>query len=163
MPVYHPPMPASASETKALFEELKTEIRQTKKEISQLLSEMKKDSAIIGSNYLYVDDKSKRFSSIFGSGKDSQLLKPYVERYNTTFNVYWKKIDEAAEYTVEVYKYISNEWYKLSDIFVSRTETYLAITNLVGDGYVFRVIARDRNGIEIAKSEGTVIGSKTAE
>ena len=64
---------------------------------------------------------------------------------------------------MEVYKYLSNEWYKLSDIFVSRTETYLAITNLVGDGYVFRVIARDRNGIEIAKSEGTVIGSKTAE
>ena len=163
MPVYHPPMPASASETKALFEELKTEIRQAKKEISQLLSEMKKDSAIIGSNYLYVEDESKRFSSIFGRGKDSQLLKPYVERDNTTFNVYWKKIDEAAEYTVEIYKYIANEWYKLLDVFVSRTDAYAAITNLVGDGYVFRVVARNRSGEEIAKSSGTIIGSKTAE
>lgn len=34
MVVHHPPMPASASETKALFEELKTEIRQTKKKKS---------------------------------------------------------------------------------------------------------------------------------
>ena len=163
MPVYHPPMPASASETKALFEELKTEIRQTKKEISQLLSEMKKDSAIIGSNYLYVDYESKRFSSIFGSGKDSQLLKPYVERYNTTFNVYWEQLEDAAEYSVEVYKYVSMRWYKLTEICVDRNEGYTAITNLVGQGYVFRVIARNRAGEELAKSAGNIIGSKVAD
>ena len=163
MAVYHPPMPASASETKALFEELKAEMRQTKKEISQLLSEMKKDSTAIGSNYLYIDYESKQFSRIFGNGKDSQLLKPYVERYNTTFNIYWKKVDVAAEYVVEIYKYIANEWYKLSDVFVSRTDAYAAITNLVGDGYVFRVVARNRSGEEIATSAGTIIGSKTAE
>ena len=163
MVVHHPPMPASASETKALFEELKTEIGQTKKEISQLLSEMKKDSAIIGSNYLYVDDESKRFSSIFGSGKDSQLLKPYIERYNTTFNVYWQQIDEAAEYSIEVYKHVSMRWYKLTEICVDRNEGYTAITNLVGQGYVFRVVARNRAGEELAKSSGIIIGSKTAE
>ena len=54
-------------------------------------------------------------------------------------------------------------WYKLTEISVDRNEGYVAISNLVGDGYVFRVVARNRNGEEIAKSEGTIIGSKTAE
>ena len=91
------------------------------------------------------------------------MLKVYVERADTTFNVYWQQIDEAAEYSVEVYKYVSMRWYKLTEISVDRNEGYVAISNLVGDGYVFRVVARSRDGEEIAKSAGVVIGSKIAE
>jgi hypothetical protein len=147
MAVYHPPMPATASQ------------------MEQLIAEIKKAAAEKDkiTNELNVQTPSQYFQNQFGAENKGDLLNVFVERFNTTFNVYWKKIDEAAEYTVEIYKYISNEWYKLSDIFVSRADAYLSITNLVGVGYVFRVIARDRNGIEIAKSEGTIIGFKTAE
>ena len=54
-------------------------------------------------------------------------------------------------------------WYKLTEICVDRNEGYAAITNLVGQGYVFRVVARNRAGEELAKSAGTIIGFKTAE
>ena len=90
------------------------------------------------------------------------MLKVFVERDNTTFNVYWQQIDEAAEYSIEVYKYIPMRWYKLTEVCVNRNEGYAAITNLVGQGYVFRVVARNRDGEELAKSAGVIIGSKTA-
>lgn len=114
-------------------------------------------------NELSVQIASQYFSNKFGNENKGELLKVYVERSNTTFNVYWKQLEEAAEYTVEIYKYVSMRWYKLKDIYVDRNEGYIAITNLVGGGYVFRVVARDRNGEELAKSAGIIIGSKKAE
>lgn len=114
-------------------------------------------------NELSVQIASQYFSNKFGNENKGELLKVYVERSNTTFNVYWKQLEDAAEYSVEVYKYVSMRWYKLTEISVDRNEGYVAISNLVGDGYVFRVVARNRSGEEIAKSEGTIIGSKTAE
>jgi len=140
-------MPATASQMEQLIAEIK-----------KLALEKDKTT-----NELSVHITSQYFSNKFGNENKGELLKVYVERSNTTFNVYWKQLEEAAEYTVEIYKYVSMRWYKLKDIYVDRNEGYTAITNLVGEGYVFRVVARDRNGEELAKSAGIIIGSKKAE
>ena len=149
MAVYNPPAPATARQ----MEELITEIKKLTYSSSNGQT----------TNQLNVQNHSQDFSNMFGQGNNGEVLKVFVERDNTTFNVYWQKIDEAAEYSIEVYKYVSMRWYKLTEICVDRNEGYVAITNLVGDGYVFRVVARNRSGEEIVKSEGTIIGSKTAQ
>lgn len=106
-----------------------------------------------------------KFSTIFGDEYCGSMLKVYVERDDDKFNVYWKQIEEAAEYIVEVYKHIEklNEWYKLTSICVDRNNGYVALNNLFGKGYVFRVIASDRNDQEIAKSAGIIIWDEKAE
>ena len=147
MTVYHPPMPATASQMEQLIAEIK-----------KIATEKAKTT-----NELSVQIASQYFSNKFGNGNKGELLKVYVERSNTTFNVYWKQLEDAAEYSVEVYKYVSMRWYKLKDIYVDRNEGYIAITNLVGDGYVFRVVAKNRSGEELAKSAGMIIGGKSAE
>jgi hypothetical protein len=114
-------------------------------------------------NELSVQPASLYFSNKFGKENKGELLKVFVERANTTFNIYWKQLEDAAEYTVEIYKYVSMCWYKLTEKSVDRREGFAEITNLVGDGYVFRVVARNRAGEELAKSAGVIIGSKTAE
>lgn len=123
-------------------------------EMAELIAEVKKLSSQDGqtTNELNVQIHGQYFSNKFGQGNNSEILKVYVERYNTTFNVYWQQIDEAAEYSVEVYKYVSMRWYKLTEISIERNEGYVAISNLVGDGYVFRVKAMNRFGGELAKS-----------
>ena len=151
MPVVHPPMPATASQMAE----------------AELISEIKKLTSSSSNrqttNELNVQIHSQYFSNKFGQGNNGEALKVFVERDNTTFNVYWQQIDEAAEYSVEVYKYVSMRWYKLTEISVDRNEGYVAISNLVGDGYVFRVKALNRAGEELAKSAGIIIGSKSAE
>ena len=131
--------------------------------VEKVIEEIKKSSTAKTTNELNVNMSSQYFSNKFGQGTNIDLLKVYVERADTTFNVYWKQIEDAAEYSIEVYKYVSMRWYKLTEISVDRNEGYVAISNLVGDGYVFRVKALNRAGEELAKSAGTVIGSKSAE
>ena len=138
-------------------------------QMAELITEIKKlTSASTSSNgqttnELNVQIHSQYFSNKFGQGNNGEVLKVFVERDNTTFNVYWQQIDEAAEYSIEVYKYVSMRWYKLTEICIDRNEGYTAITNLVGQGFVFRVVARNRAGEDLAKSSGIIIGSKTAE
>jgi hypothetical protein len=151
MPVIHPPAPATASQMAELITEIKK------------LTSASTSSNGQTTNELNVQIHSQYFSNKFGQGNNGEVLKVFVERDNTTFNVYWKQIDEAAEYSIEVYKHVSMRWYKLTEICVDRNEGYTAITNLVGQGYVFRVVARNRAGEELAKSSGIIIGSKTAE
>ena len=147
MTVVHPPTPATASQMVAL------------------LAEIKKLTSSDGQamNELNVQINSQYFTNRFGQGNNGEVLKVFVERDGTTFNVYWQQIDEAAEYSIEVYKYASMNWYKLTEICVNRNDGYTVITNLVGQGYVFRVIARNRAGEELAKSAGITIGSESAE
>ena len=147
MAIVHPPMLATANQ------------------MAELLTEIKKLTSSDGQtmNELNVQNNSQYFANRFGQGINGEVLKVFVERDGTTFNVYWQQIDEAAEYSIEVYKYVSMNWYKLTEICVDRNDGYTAITNLVGQGYVFRVIARNRAGEELAKSAGITIGSKSAE
>ncbi len=149
MAVVHPPMPATASQMAELINEIKK------------LTSSSSNGQI--TNELNVQIHSQYFSNKFGQENNGEVLKVFVERDNTTFNVYWQQIDEAAEYSVEVYKYVSMRWYELTEVCVNRNEGYTAITNLVGQGYVFRVVARNRAGEELAKSDGVVIGYEVAE
>lgn len=137
----------------------------TESQMAELLAEIKKLTSSDGqaTNELNVQINSQYFTNRFGQGNNGEVLKVFVERDGTTFNVYWQQIDEAAEYSIEVYKYVSMNWYKLTEICVGRNERYAVITNLVGQGYVFRVIARNRSREELAKSAGITIGSKSAE
>lgn len=147
MAVYHPPAPASATQMGKLIEEVRKTITEKNKT----------------TNELSVQIHSQYFSNKYGKENKGELLKVFVERFDTTFNVYWERLEDAAEYTVEIYKYVSMHWYKLTEKSVDRSEGYAEITNLVGDGYVFRVIARNRSGEELSKSAGIIIGSNTAE
>ena len=151
MAVYSPSMPATASQMAELITEIKK------------ITSASTSSNGQTTNELNVQINSQYFTNRFGQGNNGEVLKVFVERDGTTFNVYWQQIDEAAEYSIEVYKHVSMNWYKLTEICVGRNEGYAVITNLVGQGYVFRVVARNRAGEELAKSSGIIIGSKTAE
>lgn len=150
MPVIHPPAPVTYQGMKGLIDKL---IEENKKVLKH------KDTNALLDNPLIVDS----FYSSFGKAVCPNTLQTVVERYDTTFNVYWKQLDDAAEYRVELYKNINTSWYKLTDISVERNNGYASITDLVGDGYLFRVVAEDRNGEIIARSGGVVLGKDLAE
>lgn len=85
-------------------------------------------------------------------------LQPYVIREGQTFNVYWRPIEEAAEYRVVLYKIIESngrvDLYHLQDFSVDRNNHYLVVDGLVGNTFVFKVFAEDRNGKKVAESRG---------
>ena len=88
--VHHAP-PASSGQMTGLIEEVKN--------LALAVADLKEGKY---TNELHYQKQS--FSEIYGQGANEEKLKVYVERYNTTFNVYWMQIEEAAEYIVEVYK-----------------------------------------------------------
>lgn len=140
--VVHSPNPVSGQEMRTLIE--------------KLIEENKKISSHNDTNVLH--NMIKKFSTVYGDAIDPIKLKTFIERYDTTFNIYWQMLEDAAEYRVEVYKHISGIWYKLTEITADRQNGYVAITDLVGDGYVFRVVAEDRSGNILSRSAGMVIG-----
>ena len=105
----------------------------------------------------------KPFSAVYGEAIAPFKLKTFVERYDTTFNVYWQQLEDAAEYRVEIYKHVSGIWYKLTELTLDRNTGYASLTDLVGDGYVFRVVAEDRSGTILSRSSGMMIGYDKAE
>lgn len=150
MPVIHHPAPVSHQGMATL--------------IDKLIEENKKISKPLETNdFPDMSHMNQKFSVVYGEAISPLLLKTYVERSNTTFNVYWKTIDEASEYRVEIYKYVTGVWYKLSDISTDRNTGYIAINDLVGNGYIFRVVAEDRNGNILSRSAGMIIGYSTTE
>ncbi len=96
----------------------------------------------------------------FGTKINSGKLMAYVCREDQTFNVYWKAVEEAASYTVEVYRYVDLQqtWYHLTTIEVSRRDRYVSLSGFVGDGYAFCVTAENRNGEIIARSGAVRLG-----
>ena len=147
MPVLHSPNPVSGQHMERLFE--------------KLIEENKKLAPHKNTNIL--SNVTTPFSAVYQEAIAPHKLKTFVERYDTTFNVYWQMLEEAAEYCIEVYKHISGLWYKLTELNVDRNSGYVAITDLVGDGYVFSVVAEDRSGNIIARSAGMVIGYEITE
>ena len=134
--------PASSGQTERLFRELGSKIEALEEKIGKSTNTV----------------NAKCFSLKFGESISAASLMACVERQATTFNVYWKLLEAAAGYNVEVYKAINNVWYKLAEISAGRAQGYAAITDLVGDGYVFRVVAEGRGGEMLARSAGLVIG-----
>ena len=96
---------------------------------------------------------------------DELLLSPYVmvsKECPGVYNVYWKPVKEASRYIVSVYKCIKNDKrnvYHLADFDIERNTFYLSLDNLIGSGFIFKVMAEDRNGKIIAKSRGANEGS----
>lgn len=71
----------------------------TESQMAELLAEIKKLTSSDGqaTNELNVQINSQYFTNRFGQGNNGEVLKVFVERDGTTFNVYWQQIDEAAE------------------------------------------------------------------
>ena len=91
-------------------------------------------------------------------------LRPLLEMADDkkTGNVYWRKIDEAATYTVSLYKYhcnkdVEKKLYLLEEFEVDRNKGWLTIDNLCGDNYIIQVKAENRSGGILAVSRGIKI------
>lgn len=95
---------------------------------------------------------------VLDENKNELALFPYVIREGKTFNVYWKPVAEAAEYIVSLYRIIEFDkrtaLYHLKDYVVDRNETFLTVDGLIGNTFVFKVTAENRNGEVLAMSRG---------
>lgn len=90
---------------------------------------------------------------------NEQQLLPYMDNDRETYNLYWLPIENAAQYVVTVYKFITfgryyGRLYQLKRATVDRNTCYFAIGKLLGETYIFRVAAEDREGNIIAQSRG---------
>lgn len=123
-----------------------------------------KDIKLEGLYYLPYDTPKSKLSVLDKCENEIGLL-PYVIRDGNTFNVYWKTIDDAADYIVSLYKIIEvngrKELYHLNDYTVDRNENMFVISDLIGNTFVFKVAAEDRRGKIIALSRGIVKGYPT--
>ena len=77
-------------------------------------------------------------------------------------NLYWQKMEEAASYTVSLYKYYPNKdvekkLFLLEEFEVDRNKHWLTINNLFGNNYIIRIKAEDRSGGILAVSRGIKI------
>lgn len=118
------------------------------------------------SNLYYLPyDEPKNQLLILDKCDNELALMPYVIREGQTFNVYWKSIEEAADYIVSLYKIIEENsrkyLYHLNDYTVERNENMFVISGLIGNTFVFKVSAEDRSGKKIAVSRGIVNGFPT--
>lgn len=107
--------------------------------------------------YLEYEDEFSQFDEMI----DENSLKPYIifNKNNGEFNAYWLKVEDASQYIVSVYKIIDydkfgKKLYHLRDYFVERNVHFLSLSNLLGDNYIFRIVAENRDGEIIAKSRG---------
>lgn len=105
-------------------------------------------------------EKTENILKRLDQSKNELSLQPYVIKEGNTFNVYWKSITEAAEYRISLYKIIEydgrKDLYHLKDYCVERNENLLVVDNLIGNNFVFKVIAENREGKMIAESRGIV-------
>ncbi len=123
-----------------------------------------KDITLEGLYYLPYDTPKSKLCILDKCENELSLL-PYVIRDGQTFNVYWKQVDDAADYIVSLYKIIEvngrKDLYHLNDYTVDRNENILVISGLIGNTFVFKVAAEDRSGKTIALSRGIVNGYPT--
>jgi hypothetical protein len=101
------------------------------------------------------------FVATFGQAVKSERLDAFVCREGQTFNVYWLGVGEAVRYSVEVFKCIYDKWYPLTIVQTERHTHYVSLSGLVGEGFVFRVSAEDRNGEMLSRTDGIVMGKQT--
>ena len=77
-------------------------------------------------------------------------------------NLYWQKMEDAASYTISLYKYYPNndvekKLFLLEEFEVDRNKHWLTINNLFGNNYIIRIKAEDRSGGILAVSRGIKI------
>ena len=91
------------------------------------------------------------FYEEFGEDINDEQLSAFYEREGHTFNIFWQKIERGvAAYTIELYKYHDSQIFHLKNIEVDRNEGFVCIDGLVGDDYIFRVVAESRDGSVLA-------------
>ncbi len=99
----------------------------------------------------------------FNTYKNEFELSPYIVKSGQCLNVYWNKIEDAAEYIVALYKKYDRPYlqkiYHLKDYTVERNDGFVSIDGLMDEGYIVTVRAENRNGEEIALSRGIPINS----
>lgn len=106
------------------------------------------------------EDKCNAESELnqFNERKNEFDLLPYVFKEGNVVNVQWRSVNAAARYIVELYRHVSQwpkpELYKLQSYEIDRNVCHLQIEALIGKGFIFRVIAEDREGNMVAKSRG---------
>lgn len=92
----------------------------------------------------------------FNIALEEAKLKPFVLRRGTVINIHWKSIPEAAEYIVILYKspFGASALYFMAEYRVERNRCFLAIPDLIDNGFIIQVAAENREGNVIAKSRG---------
>lgn len=92
----------------------------------------------------------------FNEKMDECKLDPFILRRGSTMNIHWKPVPEAAEYIVRIYKFISeiSSLYFMSEYQIDRNRCFLAISNLIDNGFIVQIAAENREGNIIAKSRG---------
>lgn len=109
--------------------------------------------------YLPYNDKYKTPFAYFNKCKNEELLMPIKISENNTINIYWKEIEEAAVYYIEIFKLIrypsgTYEIYKLDEVEINRNEKYFSTNKLINKDLVFIIKAENRKGEIIAQSRG---------
>ena len=118
-----------------------------------------RDIGIDCTNFYFLPTESRKsVLSVLDESVNELALFPYVVKEDKNLNVYWKPIEEAAEYIVSLYRVITfngeKDLYHLSDYVVDRNECFFSIDGLIGATFIVRVTAENRNGEVIAKSRG---------
>ena len=92
----------------------------------------------------------------FNTALEEAKLKPFVLRRGTIINVHWNPIPKAAEYIVTLYKSLfgAAALYFMAEYPVERNRCFLAIPDLIDNGFIIQVAAENREGNVIAKSRG---------
>lgn len=92
----------------------------------------------------------------FNEKMDEYKLDPFILRRGSTMNIHWKTIPEAAEYIVRIYKFISeiSSLYFMSEYQIDRNRCFLAISDLIDNGFIVQIAAENREGNIIARSRG---------
>ena len=97
----------------------------------------------------------------FNTYNNEFALSPYAVKSGACINVYWNKIDDAADYIISLYKKYDRHYrqkiYHLKDYIVDRNDGFISIDGLTDDGYIVTVKAENRNGEGIALSRGILI------
>ena len=114
--------------------------------------------------FLPFDSIPKSKTSIFNDCLNEIQLMPFLVFNEKTYNLYWKKIEDASSYVVSIYRKMTNfgsiEYYHIADYEIDRNNAYFSIDGLIGRNadFIFKLYAENRHGERIAESRGIVNG-----
>ena len=116
-------------------------------------------------DYLPYDDTYESKVKFLNNNLNEVKLLPYLVIKDGKYNLYWKKIDDASNYIVGLYKVASvhnvSELYLLNEYVIDRNTCFLTLDNLIGGNFVFKLYAENRNGERIAESRAIANGIPT--
>lgn len=123
-------------------------------------------SNVCNLKFLPFDNIPNSKNSFLNNSLNEIELMPYLALNEKTYNLYWKKIDEASNYIVSIYKKVSNfgriEYYHIANYDIDRDLAFFSINNLIVKNseteFIFKLYAEDRKGDKIAESRGIVNG-----